>query len=317
VIAAFAAGAVTAGCGPGGGLAGTLDVVSLPQPPTMTHCYRHPDREAGRRCTRCGKPACSECLVQATVGSHCLDCVKQAQPDIKTRVKYASARQPTLVTSAIIAVNIAVFVWVIAGDSAALTLGFGGSGGVTKRQFELGLNRLQLTLSHEWYRLVSNGFLHFGVIHIAFNMYLLYLLGQLLERELGRVKFGMLYFAALLGGSAGVMLMTGLRDVGINGGASGAVFGLMGAAVIATHRRGINILQTQLGMLLVVNLVLTFFISGISIGGHIGGLVAGVICGWVMLAPNWKPAPNWAKYATPAIVGIAAIGISVWIAKNP
>src|SRR4051812_14824982 len=105
--------------------------MSLPNPPTITHCYRHPDRETGRRCTRCGKPACSDCLVQAAVGSHCLDCAKAAQPDLKTRVKYASARQPLLITYVIIAINIAFFVYTSAKDSSTIGGGIGSSSGVS------------------------------------------------------------------------------------------------------------------------------------------------------------------------------------------
>ncbi len=284
--------------------------MSLPQPPSSAHCYRHPDRETGRRCTRCGKPACSDCLVQAAVGSHCLDCIKAAQPDLKTRVKYATAKQHTLATYVLMAINFAVFVWISAGDTSTLGGGLGG-GQVSERQFELGLNRLQLHATHEWYRLLTSGFLHFGVLHIALNMYILYALGQMLERTLGPVKFALMYFAALLGGSAGVLLLAGPNDRAITGGASGAVFGLLAAAAIAMHREGINIMQTGIGRALVINLVFTFVIPGISIGGHLGGIVAGAACGAVMLAPKWKPVPNWARFATPVAVGILAVVISV------
>lgn len=278
--------------------------MSLPPPPTIEHCYRHPDRETGRRCTRCGKAACSDCLVQATVGSHCLDCRKAEQPDLKTRVKYANARQPTLVTSTIIAINVAIFLWMGIKDSSSLT----GSGTVTQQQFDLGLNRILLHQTHEWYRLVTSGFIHFGFIHIGFNMWILWQLGQLLERTLGRTKFALLYMASLLGGSAGILLLT---DRGISGGASGAVFGLMAALAISMHQQGINILQTGVGRLLMLNLVFTFVIPGIAIGGHLGGLVAGGACGFVMLAPAWKPIPNWAKFAAPIAVSVLAVVVSV------
>ena len=294
------------------GRADTLVRMALPQPPTITHCYRHPDREAGRRCTRCGKPACSECLVQATVGSHCLDCVRASQPDIKTRVKIANSKQPALVTLVLIAINVSIFLWVAAEDASTVLGGFGGGGQISKRQFDLGLNRTVLHTYHDWYQLVSSGFLHFGVIHLAFNMYLLYALGNMLEPVLGRVKFALLYFAALLGGSAGVLLLTPMNDFAITGGASGAVFGLMGAAAIAMHRQGVNILQTPIGRLLLLNLVFTFVISGVSIGGHLGGLVAGTACGAVMLAPKWKPIPEWVKYAMPTAVIVFSIATSVW-----
>ncbi len=285
--------------------------MSLPAPPSSDHCYRHPNREAGRKCTRCGKPACGECLTQAAVGSHCPDCVKAAQPDIKTRVKYANAKQQTLVTYVLIAINVAVFLWVAAADTSTISQGIGSTQGLSKRQFDLGLSRLGLEYQHHWYQLVTSGFLHFGILHIGLNMYLLYQLGQLLERSLGRTKFALLYFASLLGGSAVIVLIPALNR-GTSGGASGAVFGLIGAAAIAMHRQGINIMNTPIGRLLVLNVIITvIFHSEISVGGHLGGLVAGGICGAVMLAPRWKPTPNWAKYATPIAVGVLAIVLSV------
>ena len=175
--------------------------MALPQPPmpqTAT-CFRHPGREAGRRCTRCGRPACSECLVQASVGSHCVECAKQDRPDVATRARYWSARQPILVTYTIIALNIAVFIWLVIQDPAAFT----GSNATQRPSSTSASPAVLLADNGEWYRLVTSGFLHFGIIHIAFNMLLLFQLGNLLEPAIGRVRFGLLYFAALLAGSAG------------------------------------------------------------------------------------------------------------------
>ena len=287
--------------------------MSLPPPPTVTHCYRHPDRETGRRCTRCGKPACSDCLIQATVGSHCVDCAKAARPDLKTRVKYANAKQPTLVTSVIIAINVAVFMYTSVTDSGTLGGGLGSNRQASSEQVDLALSRQALQVTHEWYRIVTSGFLHFGILHIALNMYLLYLLGQLLERSLGRSKFALLYMASLLGGSAGVVI----SNSGLAGGASGAVFGLMAAAAVSMHRQGINIMQTGIGRTLMLNLVLTFVLSSyISVGGHVGGIVAGSICSLAMLAPRWKPVPKWAIYATPIAVGAISVIIAVALSSS-
>lgn len=275
-------------------------------PPQLARCYRHPDREAGRSCTRCGRPACSECLVQATVGSHCVDCTRASRPSTTTRARDWNARQPVLVTYTLIAVNAAVFVWVLLGSSRAL-----GSR-VTAREFDLGLNKAILEATGEWYRLVTSGFLHFGIFHLAMNMFLLYQLGQLIEPAIGRVRFALVYAASLLGGSAGVLVLQG-DSLGLHGGASGAVFGLMGAAAVGLHRRGVNIFQTGIGLTLLLNLVITFTIPGISIGGHIGGIVAGVLCGIVVLAPGWKRFPLWATYVAPSVVALAAVGLSVAI----
>ncbi len=287
--------------------------MSLPQPPApatgVPRCARHPDREGWRQCTRCGRPACNECLVQASVGSQCRDCVRAGRAPAATRLRTWNAGQATLVTTVLILVNLAVFVYLLVGDTHAL----GDS--VTSTQAELGLNRLALKLDHHWYRLITNGFIHFGVFHIAMNMILLYQLGQLLERALGRTKFTLLYTAALLAGSAGSLLLQ-RGDFSITGGASGAVFGLLGAAAIGLHRRGVNVFSTGIGTVLLLNLVLTFTIPGIAIGGHLGGVAAGAICGWVMLAPQWRPSRAWAAYATPVAVAVIAVIVSVVIVQH-
>ncbi len=253
--------------------------------------------------------------MQATVGSHCLDCAKAARPDARTRVRFWSARQPVLVTMTLIAINVAVFVLVLLStrDPAAL------SGGVTDMHLRLGLSKdvlvqpiawqdadggIYVTEPDGWYRLVTSGFLHFGVIHLAFNMYFLYVLGPMLEPGLGRINFLLLYMASLLGGSLGVIVVD---SGGITAGASGAVFGLLAAATVGLWRRGVNPLNTGIGTALILNLFITFAIPGISIGGHLGGAAAGAICGWVMLAPAHRRGPGWSIWATPAAVGIGSV----------
>lgn len=300
--------------GPAGGNRG------VPGPPgsnpvSQATCYRHADRPTGRRCTRCGKAACNECLTQAAVGSHCLDCTKAAKPDIATRARFWSSGQPNLVTTALIAINVAVFVGVLlwTRDSAAL------SGSATDAHLDLGLSKDVLaqpirwgtgggdsfvTEPDGWYRLVTSGFMHFGILHIGLNMYFLYVLGPMLERPLGRIRFLLLYVASLLGGSLGVILFD---SRGITAGASGAVFGLMAGAAVGLWRRGVNPFTTSIGSTLLLNLFLTFFIPGISIGGHLGGAVAGALCATVMLAPGHKPVPRWATFATPLAVGAASV----------
>jgi membrane associated rhomboid family serine protease len=274
--------------------------MSLPPPPVLEHCYRHPDRETGRKCTRCGKPACGDCLVQVSVGSHCLDCIKAARPDVKTRAKFWNARQPTLVTYSLIAINVVVYLWT---TNANRKTDFGR---FEHGDYTLALAKPFLQVNHEYYRLISSGFLHYSIFHIGMNMLLLFQLGQLLEPAIGRVRFALIYFASLLAGSFGALL---LQPNGLTGGASGAVFGLMAAAAIGMHRRGINIFKTGIGTLLALNLLITFTIPGISKGGHLGGALAGAICGFVILAPQHSTLPKWASYATPiAVVLVAVIG---------
>jgi len=283
-------------------------------------CYRHPNRVGGRKCTRCGKDACPDCLSQASVGSHCADCAKAAKPAMSARAKDWQARQPAFVAYALIAVNVIAFV----GLGAAYGIGDVLGGSSTEAHFRYALNEFFLdgsggnlpfgltTSGNEWYRLVTSGFVHFGIIHLAFNMYFLYILGNQMEPQLGRVRFLSIYFASLLGGSAGVLL---IDQGGLTAGASGAVFGLLGAFAASLWQHGINPFSTQIGTLLLINLALTFFVGGISIGGHLGGLVAGAICGFVTMAPGHKAYSAWLRRATPLGVAVLAIGLSVLVVR--
>lgn len=243
------------------------------------------------------------------MGSHCVECARAARPNLATRARYLNARQPTLITYVLMAVNVAVFVLITISDPESLTSNrISGRSEDEFGQFDLGLHEVFLERG-EWYRMVTSGFLHFGIIHLAFNMLLLFQLGQLLEPALGRVRFALLYFAALLAGSAGAML---LQPDAFHGGASGAVFGLMGAAFVGLRNRGINPFSTGIGTTLLLNLLLTFTIPGISIGGHIGGVLGGVVAGWVMLAPNWTRLPQWASFVTPVAVMVVSFGLT-WL----
>lgn len=207
----------------------------------------------------------------------------------------------------LIVVNVLVFLWVIIGDVGAAG-GFANT--LTAREVDLGLNRDLLAITHEWYRLVTAGFLHFGLLHLGMNMFLLYQLGDMLERPLGRIGFSLLYGACLLGGSLGVLVIES-NSRGLHGGASGAVFGLMAAATIGLYRRGVNVFQSGIGTLLVINLILTFTIPGISIGGHLGGAITGAVCGVAMLPPPWKRSSRWLIYAVPSLCAVVAVAASV------
>ena len=246
--------------------------------------------------------------MQASVGSHCVDCAKAARPDVNTRVKLASSRVLTPVTFGLMGANVLLFLVMGLADSAAWR------GSITVLHAKLGLNKLILQYGigfgdysggpHQWYRMVTSGFIHFGFFHILMNMLLLYQLGMLLERSIGSARMAAVYFASLLAGSFGVVLMGGN---GLTGGASGAVFGLMACAAVGLHRRGVNVFSTGIGTTLLLNLVLTFTISGISIGGHLGGAICGAICGWVVLAPAWKPLPKWSGWAVPAVLALVSV----------
>ena len=263
-------------------------------PPILEYCTKHPDTATGRHCTRCGRPACNQCLTQVDVGSHCADCIKSARPAVRERIRFWNASQPLLITRSIIVINVLFFLWVTLG-STVLTNG----GAINERELNMALSQYFID-NGEWYRLVSSGFLHYGIIHVGMNMFLLWQLGQLLEPALDRGRFALLYFAAMLGGSVGALA---LSPNALTGGASGAVFGLMAAAAVGLQQRGVNPMKTGIGGTLVLNLLITFTIPGISIGGHVGGALMGAAAGYAMLEPRWNRNAAYVSWVAP-IVGM-------------
>jgi membrane associated rhomboid family serine protease len=228
-------------------------------------CYRHPNRVTGVSCSACGRPICPDCMTPTSVGMRCPECAKQRTKVHSMRTMQGEPR----VTVGIIIVCAVVF---LASGSFGIGTAHGGSRVVN----DFALWGPAIDINHEYWRLVTGAFLHANLIHIGFNMYLLWILGQMLEPTLGSARFAALYATALLWGSFGALVVTpDAQTVG----ASGAVFGLMGAAAVELRARGINPFQTNIGMLIVLNLGLSFVLSGISIGGHIGGLIGGALAG--------------------------------------
>ena len=267
-------------------------------------CFHHRDRETGRHCTRCGRPACSECLRQAAVGSHCFQCVRESAPSRTEvrRVRRVLAGHPLWVTKGLIAANLAAFVVGAIVD--------GNLRGRGQFAIDYALWGPPIDLLGEWYRVVTGGFLHSGLLHLGLNMYLLWLLGRMLEPALGSSRFGVLYAAGLVGGSFGALL---LEPDALTVGASGAVYGLIGAAFMGMRARGIDPFANGIGGLLVINLLITFAIPGISIGGHLGGLVAGGIVGYLLLHPRSERYGLAAIVLSSCVVVIGTSG-SLWAA---
>jgi len=177
-----------------------------------------------------------------------------------------------MLTQILIGINAAVFVAGLANSSRNAMAGRGGfvvDGGLFGPAVADG----------EWWRIITSGFLHGGLLHVGMNMYLLYLLGGVLEPLIGRLRFGAVYFTSLFTGSLGVLL---IQPDALTVGASGAVFGLMGALFLAYRERGLDPWSTGIGTTIVINLVFTFAIPGISIGGHIGGLAGGLASAWML-----------------------------------
>src|ERR1019366_3956836 len=230
----------------------------------MATCYRHPGRETGVSCSNCGKPICPDCMTVTSVGMRCPECGRQTT---KVRTIRSTANRGYEVTKVLIAINVIVF---LAEGSGVYTLT-----GSTSNSWLLNHGFLFAPLirySHDYWRLVTSAFLHLDLLHIASNMYVLYWVGRLLEPAIGRARFTAIYFVGLLAGSLGVFIVSPLSQTA---GASGAIFGLLGAAFAEAQRRGVDQVRNQLVILIVINLVITLSVPGISIGAHIGGLIGG------------------------------------------
>ncbi len=263
-------------------------------------CYRHSGNEAWVKCQRCERPICSDCMKTASVGFHCPECVKTSGQKV---IRGIPVSRP-VVTIGLIIVNALAFL-VTTDETREL---FGLIEGPVLSRFGNGVLGVA---DGEWYRIISSGFMHANILHIGLNMYMLWILGQMFERRFGPIRFAGAYFASLVGGSLLALVTT--QPNAITVGASGAVFGLLGALFLLELSHGVGVTQTQLGPLLLINLVFTFR-PGISIGGHIGGLILGLIAGAVYLYGD-----RWVKneYAQTAIVvatGVIAFGAAIVVA---
>ena len=244
-------------------------------------------------------------MVQASVGFQCPACARSgAAPPVRTG---RAVRTEPYVTWTIIALCVAVFLPSLGGGASVTGRGDLDVAG------ELALSGPAVAAG-DWWRLFTSGFVHYGLLHVGFNMFVLFQLGTLLEPSLGRVRFAALYAVALLGGACGALL---LDPNALTAGASGAVYGLMGAAVLGLRRRGVDPFRTGLGGLLLVNLLLTFVIPGISVGGHLGGLAAGAVAGGTLFATEDTPRDRALGTAAVMAVGAALLGTGLWLAHNP
>src|SRR4051812_25053623 len=186
----------------------------------METCYRHPNRETGVSCSSCGRPICPDCMTPTPVGMRCPECSRQ-RTRVTTAQTFMRASTP-VVTVALIAINVAVEVAsIVAGGTAGVSGGTGGS----KFVADLALSKPAVA-DGDWWRLITAGFLHYGLLHLAFNMLSLWIIGSILEPAVGRMRFALIYFVALLGGSFGALLVS---PNALTAGAAGAVVGPFGA----------------------------------------------------------------------------------------
>jgi membrane associated rhomboid family serine protease len=271
----------------------------------MDVCYRHPNRETGVACSNCGRPICPDCMTSTSVGMRCPECAGQ-----KTRVRtMRSVTGDPALTYVLIGINVVVALGGLLGGASATGSSIGGSvllndGAVSR--FDIA--------NHEYWRLITAGFLHAGFFHLLFNMYALYILGTLVEPAIGRLRFGLIYFVSLLAGSFGALLLTPDKPTV---GASGAIFGLMAAAVIVMRNRGMNPMESGLGLWIGLNLLITFTFPNISIGGHIGGLLGGGIAALLLfeLPDRVRVPPQVATLLTVAL-GAAAVAASIVVSTG-
>ncbi|MDV9177191.1 rhomboid family intramembrane serine protease [Streptomyces sp. W16] len=280
-----------------------------PDAQSLPGCYRHPDRETGVRCTRCERPICPECMVSASVGFQCPECVRDgsgtghaptaAQP--RTIAGGTVVADPRLVTKILVGICVAVYLVQLAkGDRFTDRLDLIGQAYVPV------LGSVQGVAQGQPYRLLTAMFLHGSPIHIIFNMMSLWWIGGPLEAALGRARYLALYFVSGLAGSALTYLLAAPNSPSL--GASGAIFGLFGATAVLMRRLRYD--MRPVIALLVINLIFTFGWSNIAWQAHIGGLVAGVITGYAMVhAPRERRA--LIQYGTCAVVLVVVVVLTL------
>jgi membrane associated rhomboid family serine protease len=242
-------------------------------------------------------------MTATPVGMRCPECAGQRQKVHTLRSMHAD---PTA-TYVLIAINVLMFL----GSGRGGSILSGGGAGGTQVFSDFALYGPAVDVLNEYWRLVTSGFLHANWIHIGFNMYMLYWLGTMLEPALGHARFLALYFTSLLAGSFGALL---LSPNAVTVGASGAVFGLMGAAFVMQRARGIDPMQSGIGPVILINLALGFIIPNISIGGHLGGLFGGAAAAFLMDKVSERRrglvAPIAACLVVAVVVAVAAVAVS-------
>jgi membrane associated rhomboid family serine protease len=272
-------------------------------------CYRHPERETYVSCSECGRGICPDCMSFGHVGIRCPDHASvtgqaPAAPRRASRraVLQLSGRGP-IVTQVLIAINAGIFLLQLAmGAGMNANSGWIYEKGVLVASAIDSSGQVVGVAEGEWWRLITAAFLHYGPLHLGMNMLVLWLLGQGVEDYFGHARYALLYVVAGLAGSAGALL---LNPNALTVGASGAIWGIMGAAIVLERRR-IYVFGGQAMMLLLLNVAITLFIPGISIGGHFGGLVGGALAALAFTSLRRSPA-----LATLAVAGIGVAAVAV------
>jgi membrane associated rhomboid family serine protease len=276
----------------------------------VLRCYRHPDRETGVSCSECGRGICPDCMTFSPVGIRCPDHSGQARGAARVvqNVQRRSSSRPGIVTTTLIAINVGIYLLELA-QGAPIS---GSSGSI----YDWGVLNAREVAQGDWYRLLSAAFLHYGPVHLGLNMLALWWIGRPLEDYLGPVRYLLLYLVSGLAGSAGALVVT--PDANTVG-ASGAIFGILGAAIVL-ERQGAYVLGGSAMTLLIVNVAFTFAVPGVSIGGHLGGLAGGALC-MLALSRFGKGSAAYSRIDAASIasmvgVGLLSVGIAYWKVKG-
>jgi membrane associated rhomboid family serine protease len=260
----------------------------------VPYCYRHPDRETFVSCSECGRPICAECMTPAPVGQRCPE--HSGKPQGARRVSTGMRRGAfegtgALVTKTLVGLNVLIYLITCVQGNGLNSPG----GSLFDKWFLYG----PFVANGDWWRLITSAFLHASLLHIGFNMYFLWFVGAPVEAALGRGRFLLVYMISGLAGSAGALVLTPDKPTV---GASGALFGILGAALVLERQRNYVLGGSALA-LIVINLILSFALANISIGGHIGGLIGGVLCTLVLS----KFGRGHAAYSRVGLWGIAGV----------
>jgi membrane associated rhomboid family serine protease len=290
----------------------TADDAESPGPGTtpsagVPTCFRHPGRETYVSCVRCGRPACPDCLRSAAVGQQCVDCVRAGNRGTRpvSAVFGGRAVSGAVVTWALVAINVVLYLIELARPSLGYDLGMIGLGRFTNG------GPLQGVAEGQWYRLITSAFLPppgggLGPLDIIFNMWALILVGPSLERLLGHARFLTVYLVSALGGSVALLVLAPFE---LALGASGAIFGLFGAWFVVARRLRLD--SRWIVTLVVLNLAIGFVVPNIAWQAHLGGLLAG---GLLTAAYAYAPRENRALIqvgATVAVVGVLILAVVV------
>jgi membrane associated rhomboid family serine protease len=269
-------------------------------PQQVPVCYRHPDRETYIRCNRCERPICPDCMTSASVGFQCPECVAEGRATVREPRTVLGARTISrpYVTLTLIGLNVVLFGLEMLSKADPAS-------GTNTIATQYGMWPIGVAFNDEYYRLFTSMFLHLNVMHIGFNMLVLWMLGPQLEQILGHVRYGALYLVAGIGGSVASFWFSDPRTIGI--GASGAIFGLMGAYVVVGKALRSDI--TQVVGLIALNVVIGFVVGGIDWRAHLGGLVTGALVAAVFaFGPTRR---NVALQVVSVIAVLALLGAAV------